>query len=194
MRSRETQRWCRECWVGWFQDKFRKTLPQKVVTLHVSIDSRLEDSLAVTCTGLDGSEVLRTAGADVNALHVGDVRQKLRCELGSGEERRLLPDGWFYSQRELEAWASCHEGGILPLRPRERAEGMKDESSRQQDDRIIDVLDRSEAHWQSVWAAAPKFIEQIHLCTSDGVFLAKEDDGLLLSMLSDRSRAMKSAP
>lgn len=161
------------------------------MTLHVTIDSGLEDSLAVTCTGLDGSEVLRTAGADVKALRVGDIRQKLRCELGSGEERRLLSDGWFYSQRELEAWASFHEGGILPLRPRERPPPWY---CSEQDDKLLDALDRSEAHWQSAWAAAPKFTEQIHLCTSDGVFLAKEDDGMLLSTLSDRSRAMKSAP
>jgi len=188
----EEHRWCRECWVGWFEAKFRKTHPQKVVTLNVTINTELEASLAVTCTGLDGAELLRSASVDIHASRVGDIRQKLRHDFGSGEDLRLMPDGWFYRQQEFESWAASHEGGILPFQTRERSEGMS--RHERQDDKLLDVLDRSEAHWQSVWAAAPTFTEQIHLCTSDGVFLAVDDDSMLLSILSDRNSAMRPAP
>jgi len=189
--GREVNRWCRECWVRWFEGKFRKIYPQKVVTLNVTIDNKLEESLAVTCFGLDGNEILRIARMDINASRVGDVRQVLRNKFGYGKDLRLLPDGWFYSQEELEAWAASHEGGILPLRPRERTRGM---GECRQDNNLLDVLDRSEAHWQSVWATAPKLTEQFFLCTVDGRFLAIDDDGMLLSTLSDSKHAMRPVP
>ena len=134
---RERRYWCRKCWVGWLEDKFRETCPQKVVTLNVAIDHELEDSLVVTCTGLDGSKVMKTAKMNINSSRVGDIREKLRCEFGH-EELRLLPDGWFYSLREFEAWASFYEGGILPMRSRERAYGMMRHAL--QDDKHIDIL------------------------------------------------------
>jgi len=183
------EHWCRECWVRWFEAKFRKIHPQKVVTLNVTIDNKLEGSLAVTCLGLDGNEILRIATMDRNASRVGNVRQMLRNKPGSAKDLRLLPDGWFYSQEELEAWAASHEGGILPLPPRGRGTGCPG-----QDDKLLDVLDRSEAHWQNVWATAPKLTEEIFLCTVDGRFLAIDDDGMLLSTLSDSKHAMRPVP
>ena len=134
---------------------------------------------------------MKTAKMDINSSRVGDIRTKLRCEFGH-EELRLLPDGWFYSQRDFEAWASFYEGGILPLRSRERAYGMTRHAL--QDDKHIDILNRNEAHWESVWATAPKFTGQIHLCTSDAVLLRNGDDGMLLSSLLECNRAMKPTP
>lgn len=195
VRHGQPSRWCRECWLGWFEDKFRKTFPQKVVTLSVTIDNESEDCLAITCTGLDGSELLRAARIDISASRVGDIRQKLRYKLDFGEDLRLLPDGWFYSQSELEAWASSFEGGVLPLEPRERTcEPHYGRLFEQPDHKHLDALDRSEAHWESVWATAPKLTQQINLCTPDGRLLANGDDDMLLHILSDSNCGMRPAP
>lgn len=178
--------------MSWLEVKFVRSVPQKIVTLNVMIDKEASGSLAVSCTTIDGSEVLYQNGMDITVSSVRDVRQKLAGKLVF-EDLRLLPDGWFYSEPEVQAWAPSCGGGLLKPRPRAvRMYGHildQEGSAYFVDQTLLDSLDESEVHWQTVWAAAPKLRERVVLCTLDGQLLTRDDDGTLLSSLALRSAA-----
>jgi hypothetical protein len=118
--DRWDDRWyCRTCWVNWFV-KQESGDAVVAVTLHIA---RLEDSLlALSVINMAGDEVLKEVGLNGDATSVAALR-KLLEEKVSFEERRLAPDGHFYTATEFDEWyASC--GFDHPSNPWEQAEKL----------------------------------------------------------------------
>jgi len=115
--DRWDDRWyCRTCWVKWFV-KQESGDAVVALTLHVT---RLNDSLLdLSVIDVAVDEVLKEVGLNGDATSIAALRRLLE-EKVKFTERRLAPDGRFYTAAEFDEWY----GFDHPSKPWERAEKL----------------------------------------------------------------------
>lgn len=96
-----TSPYCRTCWLDWHVKEELLNGVAAALTVHVThVDDAL---LALSVCNMAGVEVLLESGVDADATTISDLRSLLLKKL-KFEERRLAPDGCFYTKAAFDEW------------------------------------------------------------------------------------------
>lgn len=114
---------CKSCYFEWYTEQHLQQ-PSFTITVHILEASHAmatpDDPATVfqlSCTNLAGEEILVRQGMENMDTSIGSIREELNAILGLDQvEKRLAPDGHFYSEPEFAEWCqrALHGTGRVP--------------------------------------------------------------------------------